>query len=237
MCKNNKVVQEDIQNYKKTTVWLQALFFLLGLAGLNVLAFIFAFIFKLFVSDNATFNMLINTCTYSTLFVVFIVLVVIYSRHLLNSFKHLSLYLFGILGFVIMIALSNRYGILVQDIPGYKLSGNETNVRTMIDAFPFISVIVVGFLGPICEELTYRVGLFDLVRRYNKYLAYAITIIVFAFLHFEFGADDLWVEFLNLPFYIIGGVALTCTYHKFGLAASLTAHIINNLISVLSNIF
>ena len=109
-------------------------------------------------------------------------------------------------------------------------------LRSFITIYPFISLIFLGVIGPICEELTYRVGLFSVLKK-PKWLAYVIGTLVFALAHFSFTSTNIINELVNLPVYIVSGFALCLAYDKFGLAASLTAHTVNNIYSVSMVIF
>ena len=75
--------------------------------------------------------------------------------------------------------------------------------------------------------------------RINKYLAYAVTILVFAFIHFDFecfGKGTLVNELLNMPFYLFAGFTFTFLYEKFGFGASVMAHVSNNLYSIIMTV-
>ena len=111
---------------------------------------------------------------------------------------------------------------------------NESSLQTMRQVYPVASFMIFGLIGPICEEFTYRVGLFSFFKRINKWVAYVVTVVIFAFIHFNFSTDPnvLLNEVLNLPFYMFAAFAFSFTYDKFGLAGSLTAHVANNFISL-----
>ncbi|MBP5694703.1 MAG: CPBP family intramembrane metalloprotease, partial [Bacilli bacterium] len=100
--------------------------------------------------------------------------------------------------------------------------------------YPITCLFIFGLIGPICEEITYRVGLFSLLKRKNRALAYLVTIAVFALIHFNFSNDPatLLNEIINLPYYMFAAFAFSFAFDKFGFAASATAHISNNLISL-----
>ena len=57
----------------------------------------------------------------------------------------------------------------------------------------------------------------------------AVTVIVFAFIHFDFGADNMTSELWLLPSYIVSGIILTIAYEHRGPACSMTAHIAYNI--------
>ena len=90
--------------------------------------------------------------------------------------------------------------------------------------------------------MTYRVGLFSFLMRTKRWLAYMVTIIVFAFIHFDFTSiltgiqtgvwDTLINEILNLPEYMMAGAVLCVLYDTCGLSASIIAHVGNNLFSI-----
>ena len=115
------------------------------------------------------------------------------------------------------------------------MSENESVLREIIKAFPALSVFVFGIVGPFCEELTYRVGLFGCFKKY-KWLAYLTSIIVFALMHFGFTSPNIIDELVNLPIYLFSGAAFAFAYDKFGLAGSLSAHVTNNLYAIIASI-
>ena len=95
------------------------------------------------------------------------------------------------------------------------------------------------------EECAYRVGLFGLASRLGKPLGYILTGLVFALIHFDFGAAfnfgpegfaSAVLEWLNLPIYLFSGLAFTFVYDKVGFGASVTAHTLNNMFSIGMNI-
>ena len=89
-----------------------------------------------------------------------------------------------------------------------------------------------------CHNAIARVGLFTLAKRFNHVLAYIVTALVFGLIHFNwaaFGAGDsalLINELLNLPDYVLAGLIMCALYDKCGFAASATAHIVNNCVSL-----
>jgi len=150
-------------------------------------------------------------------------------KHFFSKYKRGLDYIYG-LGYAITI-------VLVASIVGSLLSlfheaADNANQETAVQVaknYPLIAFIVMGFLGPICEELTYRVGLYSFFRRINKYLAFAVTMVVFAFIHFDFTATNMANELWALPSYLISGGLLTLAYEHRGPACSMTAHIAYNV--------
>ena len=75
-----------------------------------------------------------------------------------------------------------------------------------------------------------------LCKRKNRILAYVATIIIFTLIHFDFGAKTMTNELLNIPYYAAAAFAFTFAYDQYGFAASVTAHVANNLFSVITEI-
>jgi len=116
--------------------------------------------------------------------------------------------------------------------------------------YSYILVLYIVLIGPILEELVFRLILFrgisiigekigknnKFIRRFIKFLAYLISSAVFAFGHFEFSFKVLISDFANFPFYFIMGIYLAIAYDYDGyfLAAVLT-HILNNSVATLLN--
>lgn len=208
-----------------------------GIAGL----FFYSTIASLIISfstlsklSEAEQNGIANFITYSFLFVSIASIVNI---KILNFKKELSdwrNYLWGVVFAIAMIVIPILYNIFVNLFYTSKVSDNEQSLRSFITVYPVLSVIFLGFIGPICEEFTYRVSLFGIIRQFNKIIAYIVATAIFGLMHFNFRSTDMINELINLPVYLISGFLLTLAYDKFGLAASYTAHTINNLWAVLS---
>jgi membrane protease YdiL (CAAX protease family) len=99
---------------------------------------------------------------------------------------------------------------------------------------PIISLITFGFLGPIVEEWTYRLGLFQYLKGRSKWLAYLVTLTIFGLIHFDFSTTNLTNELFNLPIYLVAGAWFCFLYDRFGLKVAMATHIFNNLLSVMS---
>ena len=115
------------------------------------------------------------------------------------------------------------------------MNQNETSVQSMIKAAPVVSFFLFGVIAPFCEEVCYRVGLYSLVSRVQRWLAIVTTTLVFGFIHFRTSTNPnaLLLEFLNLPSYLIAGLGFAIAYEKGGFAASFTIHSLSNLMNVI----
>lgn len=167
-------------------------------------------------------------------------------KPLLKSFTKWKSYIYGVLGFFSILAFTMLYSAIVSAI--YRALGRETPtepnlnqiyLNRMILFNPAVCAIVFGVVGPFTEELGYRVGLFGLASRLGKVLGYVLSTIVFALIHFDFNCFSnpvsMEIEFVNLPMYLFSGFAFAFLYAKGGFPASFTAHVINNVVSVIEN--
>lgn len=222
----------------------QMMFFAIGWFGFQVIAlltqilygFIFSAAYKISITSaltNLRVQMLVNATAYLVLFTILIALAYSDLLKIAKSFKQYQSYIAAVVCFAAIIVFNILYSYIVSLLREPVSSNiNQQSLDTMDSLYPFTSMIVFGFIGPICEEITYRVGLFSLFKRKSRWLAYVITIIVFAFIHFNFETKSLINELLNLPFYAFAAVAFSFTYEHFGFAGSATAHIINNVFSL-----
>ncbi|MBR4378419.1 MAG: CPBP family intramembrane metalloprotease [Bacilli bacterium] len=226
----------------------QILFFSLGWLGFQIIATViqitiggvYAYMHNVSLQD-ALYNsgnvvsILVNSTAYIALLVT---LLLIGNRDLLKivkSFGQWQSYLAGVICFASIIAFNIIYGNIINILKTpVSDNANQQGLETMDAAFPVISMVIFGFVGPICEELTYRTGLFSLLKRKNRVVAYLVTIVVFALIHFNFSANmnTLINELLNLPYYMFAAFAFSFTYDRFGFAGSVTGHIINNVFSL-----
>ena len=154
-------------------------------------------------------------------------------KHFFSKYKRGLDYVYGI-GYAITIVLvSMIIGAIITIFHTPADNNNQAAAVAVAKNYPIIAFFLLGFLGPICEELTYRVGLYSFFRRINKYLAFGVTIVVFALIHFDFGAEDIINELWSLPSYLISGFILTLAYDHRGPACSMTAHVLYNIFAFL----
>ena len=238
-CPVCRAQNEDFEALKipKHHVWIaferEILLFLFGIFLLNAISLLMS----LFMKDNSTQTlMIINGVRYGVVAIAMGCLLIGKYHCFKNAFNKPIPYLIGFAGAVVLIITSIAYSAFINTVYPTDPNANQQAANALVTTYPILSVILLGFIGPIVEELTYRVGLFSLLTRVHRAVAYVVTILIFAFIHFDFfaiGSGDIIKELLNLPSYIIAGAVLCFLYDRFGLSASLTAHVLNNLISVL----
>lgn len=215
----------------------QIAIFLVGFIGIQIISVIFALIFRNIMDvGGINFTVAVQSSTYATTLVCLIAILWPVIELIIPIFKHYEGYIVGVIASGAIILLEGLYVQLISLVPGYALSDNENRIRDMMTAYPLIMFVVACLLAPLVEETTYRLGLFSILKRKNKILAYAVTIIVFAAIHFAYNSPNLTNEFLNAPGYMIGAFVLTFTYDYYGLQASITAHAMNNIFAFLQAI-
>jgi len=159
-------------------------------------------------------------------------------------------YLLSIVTRIFIYILLKLFNLIDEDGKSLNEEGLEEDLAETNYSYKLVLYIVL--IGPILEELVFRLILFrgisiigekigknnKFIRRFIKFLAYLISSAVFAFGHFEFSFKVLISDFANFPIYFIMGIYLAIAYDYDGyfLAAVLT-HILNNSISMLSKYF
>ena len=220
-------------------IWLpwirQLILFLIGALGLQIAAIVLAVIVGKTMGNGLDARLTVNFTAYGLTAIALIMAFHPLYKKILPSFKKWVPYVAGIIGCIAVLVCNAIYGSFIRNIETTK-NANESLARDMILSYPIAATIMTAFLGPICEELTYRVGLFSLLKRVHTALAYVGTAIIFALIHFDFqaiGTAKITNELINLPYYFGAGLTLSYLYDKFGLASSLTAHISNNLLTTI----
>ena len=244
----------DLKDYKNIIPlpWFKQLILLLvGSLGFQILSFIIQIIVLFIVRiDSSTpietrimVTGIINFVAYFILILALLGTVSNDMPKLFKSFANWIPYVAGLVGLIAIFGFNFIYNLFLTVLNiGISDNTNESGITQIIGMFPVLSFVVFGVLGPVCEELTYRVGLFSLLRRVNKWLPYLVVILVFALIHFDFEAlfsfqDPDWLakltnELLNLPLYAFAGFTFSFLYDRFGLASSITAYTLNNLLSI-----
>ena len=218
------------------STWKQIVIFAIGLVGLQLISLLLEFILMVFMDPNSTeFLLYINLFRY-VIAAGGIACVLIGSfSSFKNSFKKWYPYLIGLGAVFVIYGFNIYYNLIINYIYPTSTNANQEAANSLIVSYPVVCVLLLGILGPVVEEFTYRVGLFTFMCRIKKWVAYLVTIIVFALIHFNFFAtgEEMINELLNLPTYMFSGAVFCVLYDLFGLSASLTCHITNNLFSIL----
>ena len=227
----------------KSEIIYRLFVFLIGFVGLIIIGFALQIILMIakpeLLNPNSTNYIkgltILNTFQYVFLLEAFIIFLWPRLLTLIKRFKNWKHVLIGVGFGGLVIGATILYNVIISIFIEMETNANELAAESMIKEYPILSVLILGFVGPICEELTYRFGLFGLLKKKNRILAYIVTALVFGIIHFDF-TGDLVVELLNLPTYIICGAIFGAAYDFFGFEASTTAHMVNNIYAVIITI-
>ena len=217
--------------------WRELTLFLVGSIGFQIIGILLTLLVARFEIDEATTNAIVNFGAYGLLALTLGLLIWNHWPRIGRLFKDGRTYL----GFAMAIALLawNLFYSMILNTIGIRPNDNQEAVDSIITLYPLLSILIFGLIGPICEEITYRLGLFNVLKRWHIAAAYVLVPIVFGLIHFnfeagfQFGTDECLVEWLNLPNYVVSGLILCVTYDRFGLGASSIAHISNNMFAIL----
>ena len=180
-------------------------------------------------------SLVIVSLTYFVMLCGLLVVPLLTRRKLfISKYNNVTDYVYGVAYAVTIVAVGTIIASIIELFYKGGTNVNQTAAESIIINYPIIAFVVLGFIGPICEEFTYRIGLYSFLRRINKYLAFAITVIVFAFIHFDFTAENMIDELVSLPSYLACGFILTQAYEHRGPACSMTAHITYNLFACIT---
>ncbi len=248
---------------RDTFPW-QIAYFLIGYVGFQILGLLVSLIVQIAYSaanpgltkeelakylSSVGVNFAVTASAYTVLFGIFVLILALRRKlpALGRSFKGWIPYVAGIGGGAVLLGASMAYSLLASLI--FKAAGidpsvnaNESSIRAMTQAFPVLAVVIFGFVGPFCEEMGYRVGLFGLTSRLGKVAAYLLSAFIFGAIHFGWDVlgsgnrDAIIIELVNFPSYLIAGFGLGFIYDKCGFAASFLAHATNNFVSVVAQL-
>ena len=267
-CQSEFLEDPRLKEFKNTTPLnfiKEIIIFLVGSLGLSVFVFIVEFIAAFFIGfqygmDGGTRGReaselaeeffastdglaLVEFVAYSLLFVTLLFILWKDIKRLLLTFKNKRVFLGFAFGAALM-GISMVYNMIIQTAFGNidTTNANQTAVNSLVSSYPVASLLILGLVGPLCEEITYRVGLFGFLKRIATWFAYVAVALIFGFIHFDFNClvsgDSTYIaiEFASLPNYIIAGVGLSFVYDRFGFGAAWIAHATNNFVGILVQI-
>lgn len=232
----DSILPPRFQNMIFLTDYKLLLIFLVGTIGFVFFALLLVQALNFTAADKNLLNILENLIPSLLVLSVFACILSYDIKEVLNSFKktffHIRPLIAALIGLAAIIAFSYTYqGIFMACNYPIADNVNQSGLTEICRSWPALAFFYVVLLGPLCEELTYRLGLFTLLRKRNRYLAYVVTILIFTLAHFNFMTKDIANEFINLPLYLVPAFILTVLYEYEGVSSSVYAHVLNNLIS------
>ena len=228
--KNNPKNEEKLPFNTKMAMFLLG-FSYAGLLGISLIVSLFVLIFT---KDEGLSNIIVQSVSYVILLGAFIYVCYPYKKFFLKNLQEPTNYLYGFLFGLMTIGCEIIVSYLVGLIYQADTNANQAVVESLVNSYPTLMFIVTVFIGPICEELTYRVGLFGMLKEKNETMAFIVSALVFAFVHISFFDTTVAAELTAFPVYLTIGFLLTYAYKRYGLACSLVAHMMLNLLSFIA---
>lgn len=238
---NDDADADTLKNYVVYPWYKQLSLFLGGFLGFQVLGLIISTILYFFQGEEGLSSAFVNFGAYFLTFIGLVCITLPQPQKLIETFKRGKPYLIGLAGFGVLMVFTILYANVLE-IAGLGITDNEneSGLQSIIGVYPVLSLLIFGVVGPICEELTYRVGIFSLLRRVNRPLAYVLSALIFALIHFNipipFETGAFINELINIPNYLFAGLVMGFLYDHYGLAASLSAHVYNNVYAIVASI-
>lgn len=225
------------KNILNNSLFLQIIFLSLGYLGLSIISILMSPLSHELIDFGIDPNLVdsIHLFFCYALLTLIMILIITNSSNFMDYLKRISKekenIFEGIAIGAAVFACSTLYSLIITWIFGNIGSNdNQSSLEIAFKANPLLIFFCVVIFAPITEELTYRYGLFGLSSRKSKIIGYILTTLIFALIHFNFNSEDMFVELLSLPSYLIGAIWLTYAYErKNNILTSITAHSVYNL--------
>lgn len=223
---------------EKLPFYVKLIIFACGFAfgGYYLLQYIWVLIITKGDLDNITPAQevgVISAC-YFTLFAISLFFIIKYRKYFAAKLKNPTKYLQGLIFGLVTVGIEMAVSMIMNSILPADTNANQQAIMDYTNCYPILMFFVTVFIGPLCEEMTYRVGLFEAIKEKNETAALIATSLIFAVIHISFSNTTIEAELNALPVYITIGFCLTYAYKKHGLACSYVAHVFLNLLSFLS---
>jgi len=235
-------------------------FFLIGFAGFQFLGKIVGNL--LFATNWYATSESIDLQSYTLLITYLIItLLLIFLSYIFNPEKFLANFKelksrkkweFILLGFFIIYIVALVIGKLQTQMYTWlnieqTVNANQSGLNSISASHPLLLIFVVSVLAPITEEITYRQGLFEIVRPKSKVWAYVTSIVIFSIIHFDIlgsffasgsgfsvDTDTLITELISLPAYVGGAWVLTYVYdHENNVISDILVHGLYNFAGIM----
>lgn len=112
---------------------------------------------------------------------------------------------------------------------------NDMTIAASINAAPRLTALIVVFLAPFVEEVLFRGLVFGCLKERGRVLAYAVSCILFAFMHvwtFALSAWD-WSYFILMLQYLVPGLVFAWVFdHSGTLWTSILLHATVNALAL-----
>jgi len=114
-------------------------------------------------------------------------------------------------------------------------SSNQQQVEAILKDAPVFTALSAAVLAPVCEELLFRAGIFRPLYDKNRFLAHAVTFLLFGLAHVWTAAvQGDPTQLLIIPMYGGIGWALAFVYRRTGnIFTAIFGHMLRNGLAIL----
>lgn len=212
---------------------------------LGILAIFIYFFFSLFsgvilsllgidISKLSIINKYVISLIYEL--VILIIIILIHFKTLKIDFKDYIYKIKYYLKTYIKYWLYALLAMYVCNIILFKLSGNiaknEQDIRVLVKGNPFIMIILASIIGPILEELIFRISIYKIIGKY-KWLFIIISGLIFGSMH-VLGQANTIVDYLYIiPYGIPGSFFAYTLYKSNNSCVPISLHIIHNTFALI----
>ena len=135
---------------------------------------------------------------------------------------------------ILFVGLSYLVDLLMSNVS--TSSENQLQIENILKnggAVPMIIATLI--LAPLAEEIIFRKCIFSLCGKKRIILAYVLSIVLFVLPHMITTQTDIATWLLQCIPYLVSAILFAVMYHlsKFNIYATLTAHILNNLLAII----
>ena len=135
-------------------------------------------------------------------------------------------------GYLGMLLFNILVGMLITDLTAAE-NANNAGVQALVDVSYGPMKATLVYLAPLPEEMLFRAGLFGTLRRKNRLLAYAVSMLAFSLYHvWSYAAQDpsYWIYLLQ---YLPAGWLLARCYERTNsIWGSVFFHMLTNALAV-----
>ena len=117
-------------------------------------------------------------------------------------------------GYIVMLAFNMLAALLIERLTGEAENVNNDSLQELVDVAYGPMKAALVYLGPLTEEMLFRAGLFGTLRRRNRLLAYAVSMLAFSVYHvwtYAAGDPGYWIFLLQ---YLPAGWLLARCYER-----------------------
>ncbi len=219
------IVKKDVDIKKiPKSILVILLFFFISLVQLIPI-----YLFNLDINNLTTMQTLLLTLFSNSILLV--ILISMYRDTLKNDFKKIKnnfneMMDTGIkcwlVGLIIMIISNVIIGLFIP----LANAGNEQGVQEYISTSGIVSMLAIGIIAPIIEELTFRKAFRDIFK--SKWLFILSSGLIFGSLHVVLSLNSLWDLFYIIPYSSLG-IAFGYMYYKTdNIYTSIIMHMFHN---------